>query len=95
MAKAIHTIKGHVEIDSLGLILPHEHLITDLRGPRVPDYAQGEASAVASIVEPYLAEASAAGVTASVRADHGQWTIDNDPGSVSGVCSCVCGDLEA
>ena len=67
MAKQIHSIKGPIEIDSLGLILPHEHLFTDLRGPWVPDYAQGEPSAVVKVVEPYLAAASAAGVTALVE----------------------------
>ena len=67
MAKRIHTIKGPIEIDSLSLILPHEHLFTDLRGPRVPDYAQGEPSAVVRVVEPFLAEASAAGITALVE----------------------------
>lgn len=67
MAKNIHTITGAVEIDSLGLILPHEHLFTDLRGPSVSDYAQGEPSAVINVVGPYLDEASAAGVTALVE----------------------------
>jgi phosphotriesterase-related protein len=67
MAKHIHTINGSIEIDSLGLILPHEHLFTDLRGPSVPDYAQGQPSVVVRVVEPYLAEAAAAGVTALVE----------------------------
>jgi phosphotriesterase-related protein len=67
MAKQIHTIKGALEIDSLGLILPHEHLFTDLRGPHVPGYAQAEPSAVVKVVEPYLAEAAAMGVTALVE----------------------------
>ena len=67
MAKRIHTIKGSVGIDSLGLILPHEHLFTDLRGPLVADYARGEPSAVAEVVGPYLAEAAKAGVTALVE----------------------------
>ena len=67
MAKKIHTIKGPIEMGSLGLILPHEHLFTDLRGPGVPDYAHGEPSAVVKVVEPYLAEASASGVTALVE----------------------------
>lgn len=67
MAKSIHTVKGPIEIDALGLILPHEHLFTDLRGPRVPDYAQGEPSEVVKVVGPFLAEASAAGVTALVE----------------------------
>lgn len=67
MTKPNHTIKGPIEIDSLGLILPHEHLFTDLRGPHVPDYAQGEPSAVIKVVGPYLAEAAGAGVTALVE----------------------------
>jgi len=67
MPKHIHTINGPIEIDTLGLILPHEHLFTDLRGPSVPDYARAEPSAVMKVVEPYLAEASAAGVTALVE----------------------------
>jgi phosphotriesterase-related protein len=67
MTKHIHTIKGPIEIGAFGLILPHEHLFTDLRGPHVPDYAQGEPSAVIEVVEPYLAEAAAAGVTALVE----------------------------
>jgi phosphotriesterase-related protein len=67
MATSIHTIKGPVEIEALGLILPHEHLFTDLRGPHVPDYAQGEASAVVQVVGPHLADAAAVGVTALVE----------------------------
>lgn len=67
MVKRIQTIKGPVEIGTLGFLLPHEHLFTDLRGPKVPDYAQGEPSAVVKVVGPYLADASAAGVTALVE----------------------------
>lgn len=66
-AKTIQTLKGPVDIDSLGLILPHEHLFTDLRGPHVPEYAQGNPSAVLRVVEPYLAEAATAGATALVE----------------------------
>jgi phosphotriesterase-related protein len=67
MAKHVYTIKGIVALDSLGLILPHEHLFTDLRGPTVSDYAQGESSAVVKVVKPYLAEAAESGVTAIVE----------------------------
>jgi phosphotriesterase-related protein len=67
MVKRIQTIKGPIEIESLGFVLPHEHLFTDLRGPHVPDYAQGESAAVVKVVEPYLAEAFAAGVSALVE----------------------------
>ena len=67
MTKKIYSVKGPVEVDSLGLILPHEHLFTDLRGPQVPGYAQADPLAVVSVVQPYLEEASAAGVTAMVE----------------------------
>lgn len=67
MSKRLHTIKGTVEIDSLGLILPHEHLFTDLRGPRDPGYARAEPPDVVKVVGPYLTEAAAAGITALVE----------------------------
>lgn len=67
MAKMLHTVNGTVAPDMLGLILPHEHLFTDLRGPHVPDYAQGDPSAVVRVVQPFLAEASEAGITALVE----------------------------
>ncbi|MCI0550405.1 MAG: esterase [Anaerolineae bacterium] len=67
MTKKIHTIKGSVEIDSLGLILPHEHLFTDLRGPLVVGYAQAEPEGVVWVVGPFLADAFAAGATALVE----------------------------
>jgi phosphotriesterase-related protein len=67
MTERIHTVTGAVEVDSLGLILPHEHLFTDLRGPRVEGYAQAEPDQILRVVEPYLAEAAAAGVTAIVE----------------------------
>ncbi|MBL8062924.1 MAG: esterase [Anaerolineales bacterium] len=65
--KKLQTIKGSIAADSLGLILPHEHLFTDLRGPNAGGYAQAEASAVVNLVGPYLAEASASGVTAMIE----------------------------
>jgi predicted metal-dependent phosphotriesterase family hydrolase len=59
MESRIQTVTGPVGIDSLGLILPPEHLFTDLRGPLVPGYAEAEAEAVVRMLEPYLAEACA------------------------------------
>jgi phosphotriesterase-related protein len=67
MAKKIHTVKGPVESESLGLILPHEHLFTDLRGPHVSDYARADPLTVVRVVRPYLEEAHAASVTALVE----------------------------
>ena len=67
MAKQIQTIKGPLETDSLGMILPHEHLFTDLRGPFAAGYAQAESSNVVRVVKPFLADAFASGVTALVE----------------------------
>lgn len=67
MVKRIHTLTGPVEVEALGLILPHEHLFTDLRGPLVPGYAQAEPEAVVRLLEPYLADAATSGVTALVE----------------------------
>src|SRR5690242_1798071 len=50
MPRKLYTLTGPVEIDSLGLILPHEHLFTDLRGPSVSGYAQGDPDAVVRVV---------------------------------------------
>ena len=67
MVKRIHSVKGPVEVETLGLVLPHEHLFTDLRGPHVPDYARADPRAVVKVVQPYLEAATAAGVTALVE----------------------------
>jgi phosphotriesterase-related protein len=67
MSKQIQTIKGSIETDSFGLILPHEHLFTDLRGPFVDGYAQAESSNVVRVVKPLLTDAFASGVTALVE----------------------------
>jgi len=63
----IETVNGKVPVQALGLILPHEHLFTDLRGPLAPGYAQADPEAVARVMEPYLAAAHAVGVTALVE----------------------------
>jgi phosphotriesterase-related protein len=67
MAKCLQTVTGPVDAAALGLILPHEHLFTDLRGPTVPGYAQADPEKVVNLLAPYLAAASAAGVTALVE----------------------------
>jgi phosphotriesterase-related protein len=63
----IQTVKGPVAVESLGLMLPHEHLFTDLRGPGIPDYAQAEPQDVVRVMMPYLDEARAAGITLLVE----------------------------
>jgi len=65
--RCFYTVNGLVPVEALGFILPHEHLFTDLRGPHVPDYAQGDAEDVVRVLSPNLAAAHAAGVTAFVE----------------------------
>ena len=52
----IQTVKGQVSVDELGLILPHEHLFTDLRGPLVPEYAQADPEQVVQVTESYTGQ---------------------------------------
>jgi phosphotriesterase-related protein len=65
-SRIIQTVKGAVRADSLGLMLPHEHLFVDLRGPLAPHYAAADPEIVARVMQPYLSAAQAAGVTALV-----------------------------
>jgi phosphotriesterase-related protein len=67
MAAKLQTLTGPANIDALGLILPHEHLFTDLRGPLVDGYAQADPEAVVQLVRHYLVDAATAGVTALVE----------------------------
>ena len=61
------TIIDDIPVETLGLVLPHEHLFTDLRGPDVPDYAKADPARVAATMIPYLRDAEKAGVTALVE----------------------------
>jgi phosphotriesterase-related protein len=63
----IRTVRGDIQAESLGLVLPHEHLFTDLRGPLYPEYAQGNPETVVKVMQPYLEAAYQAGVTALVE----------------------------
>src|SRR5690348_5381401 len=62
----LQTIKGAVPTDSLSFILPHEHLIVDLRGPFAPNYGEADPQAVEKLMKPYLDAIEALGVTAFV-----------------------------
>lgn len=63
----LQAVIRQVLVDDLGLILPHEHLFTDLRGPHVPDYAQADPDHVVRVMKPFLQQAEQAGVTALVE----------------------------
>ncbi len=63
----LRTVLGDISPDDINLILPHEHLFTDLRGPDVEDYAQADPKHVLSVMLPFLIDAHKAGVTAFVE----------------------------
>jgi len=63
----LRTVLGDIPVKKLGLILPHEHLFTDLRGPDVSDYAQADPDHVATVMVPYLEMAHRVGVTVLVE----------------------------
>ncbi len=69
--KVLRTITGDIGLEKLGLILPHEHLFTDLDGPDRPGYAMADPEEVAGVILPYLVEAQEAGVTAFVECSTG------------------------
>lgn len=58
----IHTTAGPVPAHETGLMLPHEHIVTDLRGPTVDDYGVVDIEDVVRVMKPGLAEAEARGV---------------------------------
>jgi len=67
----IQTVRGPVATAELGLMLPHEHLFTDLRGPETPDYAEADPEDVRRAMRPLLDAAWAVGVTALVECSTG------------------------
>ena len=56
MPSLITTLGARNEQD-LGVILPHEHIFTDLRRCDAPGYAEAEASAVVALMAPEIARA--------------------------------------
>jgi phosphotriesterase-related protein len=63
----LQTMKGPIPVGDFGLILPHEHLFTDLRGPSISDYAVADARDVIRVINPLLSAAYSSGVTAIVE----------------------------
>lgn len=63
----IHTTLGPRRADELGMILPHEHVVLDLRGPEAPNFGQAEPEAVVRLMEPEMRRAQAAGITLIVE----------------------------
>ena len=58
----LETTQGPVPAEGLGIVLPHEHIFTDLRGPTTPGYGQADAADVVRVMSPLLADAREKGV---------------------------------
>ena len=56
------TTQGPVLAKGLGIVLPHEHIFTDLRGPTTPGYGQADGADVVRVMAPLLADAREKGV---------------------------------
>ncbi len=56
------TTQGPLPAERLGVILPHEHIFTDLRGPTVSGYGQANTADVVRVMKPFLVETRQKGV---------------------------------
>jgi phosphotriesterase-related protein len=63
----IKTVISPISPDTFGITLPHEHIFTDLRGPKTLDYAQGSPSKVVATMAPTLKEIYDLGVKSLVE----------------------------
>lgn len=61
------TTLGPKTAHDLGIILPHEHVFTDLRHWDQPGYAEADPAAVSALMVPELQRARGAGITALVE----------------------------
>jgi phosphotriesterase-related protein len=61
------TTEGPVVAEGLGIILPHEHIFTDLRGPATRGYGEADAADVVRVMGPLLEEARQKGVSVLIE----------------------------
>jgi len=61
------TTEGPIIAERLGIILPHEHIFTDLRGPTTRGYGEADAADVVRVMVPLLEEARQKGVSVLVE----------------------------
>ena len=66
-AATITTTAGNMDAAEAGLILPHEHIFTDLRGPDKPGYGEADPADVIRVMKPLLLQAKKAGVNTLVE----------------------------
>ena len=60
--RVLMTTAGPITESAAGLILPHEHLFTDLRGPDKPGHGEAEVDEVIRVMKPLLVDAGKSGV---------------------------------
>jgi phosphotriesterase-related protein len=63
----LQSVLGRVEVDDLGLILPHEHLFIGGSTPEAPGQGEVDPHDVLRLMGPYLDQAWEAGVTALIE----------------------------
>lgn len=68
-SSVLQTVNGPLFIPETGLLLPHEHLFLDLRGPDAPGYAQADPDDVIAIMGPLIRDIRNQGVVGLV-----EWT---------------------
>ncbi len=56
------TVRGPLPAREVGVVLPHEHLFTDLRGPTTPGYGEADADDVVRVMKPLMVQAKDQGV---------------------------------
>jgi phosphotriesterase-related protein len=61
------TVQGPIPAMQQGVVLPHEHIFTDLRGPTTPGYAEADPEDVVRVMRPRLVEAKDQGVDVLVE----------------------------
>ena len=63
----LHTTRGTLNADDLGLVLPHEHVFVNLDATESDAHLRADPADVVDVMRPYAAEATDAGVTALVE----------------------------
>lgn len=65
------TVTGKVDAKALGMVLPHEHVVTDLRAHDAPGFGDVDSDDVVRVMAPRILAARDAGVTALIECTPG------------------------
>lgn len=63
----VQTVRGPMVLGEEGVVLPHEHVFTDLRGPTAPGYGQADLDDVVRVMNPLLTQAKDQGISVLVE----------------------------